>query len=327
MVAVRKDGKRWRADVKRQNHRKSKTFAKKNDAYLWGIEYEKRLDAVDGEYLPGFTMLDCFRRYAKEESPKKKGQRWETIRLQALERTRLANVVASDLRLSDVQRWIDTSLERVTPATVNRELNVIVSVVKQAVKWKWIPVYPLNGIERPPPTKPRRRRIKQVEIDQIVDELGLDVSNIEITQKRHEVAVIFLLGIETACRLGELCSLRWENVHLKKRYIHLEETKNGDTRDVPLSRFAVRLFESVGPDLHGSVFKVSTSVAGTLFRKYRDKTNIKNLHMHDTRHEGVSRLAKKFTMMELAKIVGHRDPRSLMIYYEPTPEELAEKLD
>jgi integrase len=49
--------------------------------------------------------------------------------------------------------------------------------------------------------------------------------------------------------------------------------------------------------------------------------------MHDTRHEGVSRLAKKLTMMDLAKMVGHRDPRSLMIYYEPSAEELAAKLD
>ena len=50
------------------------------------------------------------------------------------------------------------------------------------------------------------------------------------------------------------------------------------------------------------------------------------LHFHDTRHEAITRLAKRLDVLELARVVGHRDPRSLMIYYNETAEQLAKKL-
>lgn len=50
------------------------------------------------------------------------------------------------------------------------------------------------------------------------------------------------------------------------------------------------------------------------------------MHFHDTRHEAITRLAKRLDVLELARMVGHRDPRSLMIYYNETAEQLAKKL-
>ena len=46
---------------------------------------------------------------------------------------------------------------------------------------------------------------------------------------------LVVLAIETAMRRGELLGLRWEHVQLDKSYVHLPMTKNGDSRDVPLS--------------------------------------------------------------------------------------------
>ena len=50
------------------------------------------------------------------------------------------------------------------------------------------------------------------------------------------------------------------------------------------------------------------------------------MHFHDTRHEAITRLAKRLDVLELARVVGHRDPRSLTIYYNETAEQLAKKL-
>ena len=47
---------------------------------------------------------------------------------------------------------------------------------------------------------------------------------------------------------------------------------------------------------------------------------------HDTRHEACTRLARKLDVLDLAKMIGHRDPRSLMIYYNPTASEIAKRL-
>lgn len=46
-----------------------------------------------------------------------------------------------------------------------------------------------------------------------------------------------LTALFTGMRRGELMTLRWENVDLKARTLHLPSTKNGDPLDLPLSEF------------------------------------------------------------------------------------------
>ena len=46
-----------------------------------------------------------------------------------------------------------------------------------------------------------------------------------------------LTALFTGMRRGELMKLRWENVDLKARTLHLPSTKNGDPLDLPLSEF------------------------------------------------------------------------------------------
>ena len=95
---------------------------------------------------------------------------------------------------------------------------------------------------------------------------------------------------------------------------------------MPLSRKAIALLEQMRGLHQTKVFPFLQSSAGTQWRRALKMAGIEDLHFHDTRHEVCSRLAR-FTMLELAKIIGHRDPRSLMIYYNPTANELAAKLD
>lgn len=63
-----------------------------------------------------------------------------------------------------------------------------------------------------------------------------------------------------------------------------------------------------------------------LFRKARDRTEIADLRWHDLRHEATTRLARKLDAMDLSRVTGHRDLRSLMTYYNPTASEIAERL-
>lgn len=53
---------------------------------------------------------------------------------------------------------------------------------------------------------------------------------------------------------------------------------------------------------------------------------VDGLTFHDLRHSAITRLAKKLDVLALAKMVGHRDLRQLMIYYNPSAEELAGRL-
>jgi len=63
-----------------------------------------------------------------------------------------------------------------------------------------------------------------------------------------------------------------------------------------------------------------------LFRRARNATCIQNLHFHDSRAEAIWRLSKKLDVMELARMIGHRDLKSLMFYYNAAPDELADRL-
>lgn len=51
-----------------------------------------------------------------------------------------------------------------------------------------------------------------------------------------------------------------------------------------------------------------------------------DLHFHDLRHEGTSRLAEKLQMHELMKVTGHKGTRMLARYYHPRAEDMAKKL-
>ena len=49
-------------------------------------------------------------------------------------------------------------------------------------------------------------------------------------------------------------------------------------------------------------------------------------HFHDSRHEGITRMAAVLGVLELARAVGHRDLRMLQAYYNESADGLAKKL-
>lgn len=165
----------------------------------------------------------------------------------------------------------------------------------------------------------RIRRISEQEIKSLCFRLGYREKG-ELTFKREFVAVAFLFAIETAMRAGEICSLTRSNIDLKAKVAHLEKTKNGDQRDVPLSPQAVELLQRLptGEDKDAPVFQLSSASLSTIFRSYRKKTGIEDLTFHDTRHEATTRLADKLHVLELAAVTGHRN----LNYFTCVPAEM-----
>lgn len=157
-----------------------------------------------------------------------------------------------------------------------------------------------------------------------MDALGFDGQT--VTTTRDIIAVAFLFALETAMRQGEIWGLTWDDVFLDKKFVRLHETKNGTKRDVPLSNEAVRLLELLATNHSSKVFNSNQASSGTIFRRCLAIAGIKGLTFHDTRHEALTRLARKIDVLDLARMVGHRDPRSLMIYYNATAEEIAARL-
>ena len=128
-------------------------------------------------------------------------------------------------------------------------------------------------------------------------------------------------------RRGELLQLRWEYVDLQRKVAHLPMTKNGESRDVPLSKAAVSLLEKLPRSIDGRVFATSADALKKSFARACERANIQNLHFHDLRHEATSRLATKVpNVILLARITGHKDLKMLNRYYHVSPEALAEMI-
>lgn len=345
MASISKEKTGWRVQVAVQGVRESRTFTTKAEATTWAAqrETEIRTEKATGVQR-GRTVDDAFRRYEKEVSVHKPGHDKERIRLAAIGRMAIDGVRLLDWRLADVTpevlgKWRDQRLkgtaenefaDKVLGSSVNRDLNLISHVFSSAVKeWKWIAKSPTTDVRRPADPPPRDRLYNKDEIERICAALGIDVDQAEpVKTTTQRVGIAFLFAIETAMRAGEICAMwpalvRGRTVHLPAKIV-----KNRVARDVPLSRRAVELLKLLPPPAEGgTVFGITPASLDALFRKARLRAMVEGATFHDSRHTAITRLAKKLNVLDLARMVGHRDLKQLQVYYNESAEDMAARLD
>jgi integrase len=125
------------------------------------------------------------------------------------------------------------------------------------------------------------------------------------------------LALATAMRQGELVGLTWRQVKLADRTILLTDTKNGETRTVPLSTAAIQVLCSIHTTPADKVFGIRTGRAiSHAFAKACRLAGIADLRFHDLRHEGTSRLFENTDLrdVEIASITGHKTMEMLKRY-------------
>ena len=323
MATFTKRGNRWRVQIMIDGVRQSATFRTKGEAANWARDQEDLRASPTARK----TLGDAFDRYAKEVTPNKRGEKWELVRLTLLGKHSFANTLMADITPATLAEWRDDRLKQVAAASVAREMTIINSVLELARReWGWMTTSPHKDVRKPRSPRPRDRRISEAEIMAICGQLGY-IEGEPVTTKQPQIAVAFMLAIETAMRAGELMALEWADVHLEQRYVALHTTKNEDKRNVPLSKRAVELFTMLQGFDPVKVFTVSGSTRDTLFRNAVKRADVIGLTFHDSRHEALTRLARKLDVLDLARMVGHRDVKSLMIYYNATATEIASRLD
>ena len=324
MATIQKRGDKYRALVRKKGYTQTATFTRKRDAEAWAKQMEIAIEQGTLEVYDNLSFADILRRYLAEVTPTKKGARNERLRLSAFlqDYPRVANKPVEELNRRDVALWRDGRLQSVASATVVREWNSLSAVYTHAQKvWGLsLPENPFRLIKRPNAGKSRNQRITPDDVAVIIAALGY-VPGSRPKLKREFAAWAFLFAIETAMRAGEILKLQPDDVSSKLAI--LRDTKNGHDRTVPLSAAARDLLALVNLPL-----PLSSGTLDALFRKYRP-AELAHLHFHDTRHEALSRMAKKIqNPMDLAKISGHRDVRILLnTYYNPDGAHLADLLD
>ena len=180
---------------------------------------------------------------------------------------------------------------------------------------------PVSLISKPRAPRPRDRRLEAGELERL---LATGAS------PNPWFRPVVLFAIETGMRGGEILSLCWEHVQLDKRYVHLPDTTNGDSRDVPLSPVALELLRDLlrnkNPDQ--LVFPIHYEALKSAWRRACDRAEISDFRFHDLRHEAASRFFEKgLNVMEVAAITGHKDLRMPQRYTHLRAEDLALKLE
>lgn len=277
------------------------------------------------------TLREILAYYVETVSPNKRSYQTEVYRIKALcdllgdlllvEITPVHVVAFRDKRLAtphprDKSKTLATS-------TVKLELMLLSHVFNTAIsEWGMDALTnPVLKIRKPKAPPGRSRRMTCLEEKKVL--------RAAYQHPNPEFYAIILLALETAMRQGELLSLTWQNISWTKRTALLPMTKNGDVREIPLSRKAYDVLRHhLTPKATGCVFSYTTSGIKSTWKSFIRRLGIEDLHFHDLRHCAISSLVERgLNSIEVAAISGHKSMAMLKRYSHLHAYKLVEKLD
>lgn len=315
MASFVKRGARWQAFVRLRGHAETRTFPTKGEAQVWAHELERKVRGGTATLGGDRKVKDALEEYKKRVTPKKPSHLWESNRLKFLGAQDFAKIRLDKITPNDLAKWRDARVATVSGSSVNRDFNLLSHVFSVARdEWRWIADNPCTKVTRPKENPPRKRRVSSLELARLYLSAGRDIATVST-----RVVMAFEFCIETAMRGGEALSITKGSV--RGDTVHLPKTKNGDARDVPLSPRAAEILAHF-PDGFG----LRDTQKDAMFRQIRKKAALDDLNFHDSRHEGITRLAKVFDVLDLARIVGHRNLNELLTYYHADASSLALKM-
>lgn len=326
MATFRFRSNRWQARVRRKGYPdETKSFATRQDAEKWARALETEIDRglfVDISEAQRTTFGDLIARYLVEVTSSMKGASEDTIRLRAMMRKPIAQWSMANLSAARIAAFRDERLKEVSGGTVIRELAYISAIVNHARReWGINVPNPVQLVRKPQSPQARSRVLTDEEAAKLLQAL-------EPTGRRsHWTKPAVQLALATAMRRGELLALRWEYIDLEARTAFLPDTKNGESRTVPLSTAAVQVLTALPRHISGVVIPVKYFTLDAAFKRACKRAGLNDVRFHDLRRTAITRMAAKLpNVIELAAVSGHKSLMVLKRYYQPKAEALALKL-
>lgn len=185
----------------------------------------------------------------------------------------------------------------VTPATVNRMLALIRSILNKAAnEWAWL--------GRPPKIKLRQennnriRWLSRVEAQKLLKELPEHLSDMAA------------FSLATGLRQNNVKSLKWEDVNLEQRHawVHADQAKGNRAIAVPLNEEAMRVLRKREKTHPIYVFSFRgnciSQVNTKAWRKALQRAGINNFRWHDLRHTWASWHVQNGTSLHELQMLG-----------------------
>lgn len=231
---VRKIGKNWYIDVCYEGKRKRKRVGpSKRTAQQYASKVST--DLITGKLFEisnneQITLNDYSVRYLKEYSKvhkKPRSYQRDVVSIKAL-KSRLGNEYLNTLTLEKIEKYArdradDPSPTRIgqkiTGATINREIYCLSGVFKKAVREKLINANPVKGYCRQR-ENPRNESLSIEEIGKL-----LDIA-------RPHIKRFIIIAITTGFRSFNIYNLRWEQIDLNSNKIHVDKSETKNEKDL-----------------------------------------------------------------------------------------------
>lgn len=219
---------------------------------------------------------------------------------------------------------------RETPYEANRTLSLLSKMLNLAEVWELRPEgsNPCRLVRRFR-EQTRKRFLSPAEMNSLGKVLKAEVQIGQIGT--GAILAIQLLAL-TGCRLGEILSLRWENVDLEDGSFRLPDAKTGP-RTVPMAsatRDLLSRAEPRGPYVVTGADPsnpIPTSTVETVWRRIRDKAGL-DARIHDLRHTvGTYAGQSGLNSFLVRDLLGHKTMAVTGRYVSPDMDPLRSAID
>ena len=333
MAYIRQRKGRWTVAIRhRRGQQIYKTFIKKSDALRFMNETETQIQTNryrDISEASKTTLKIVIQRYVREIIKDKADKKRERSKYNVILRNDICRRTLTELRSSDFAKFRDQRLELgITNSTVNRELSAMRVAIQTSIdEWDcWLPENPVKSSIKLTENPARERRLKAGEYEKLMIACK---RNTKWSSPSIYWCPAINFAIETAMRLSEQLSLRWENLDLNKRTAFLPAaiTKTKRSRTVALTDKALEVLKEIPRHISGAVFPMSLSYHNRGWHTLCKHADIVGLRWHDLRREAISRMFERgLSITEVQSLSGHLTLQMLSTYMTHEAEKLAIKL-
>ena len=308
-------------------------IGKKSEGYSWALAAEVIRDRVPKvrhrdvtkvqTKVPTWSVMAAA--YLEWADANKKSSRVDHIRWRLHLLPRIGAKRADHVDALDFEKLKREMSKNYSPATIRQVLMLASGIWRRSVSWGLVwGESPLASVSSPKVDNSRERFLLPDEVKILLEELR---------GKSMRDYGLVLMSWSTGARLGELASLRWGDVDLRRQMVTFRETKNGRTRRVPLNDRVVRYFASLKGDNPSQFVWLNSNgeqikqlqrtsfsrAANALFnqgvedRRYR-------VVFHTIRHSFASRLVSEGVPLTVVKtLLGHSSLEMVQRYAHLAP--------
>lgn len=307
-------------------HSESETFDREPAARLWMAKREEALAApggLDKALIKDPPLADVIGQYERES--KRALGRTKTQVLKTIRESDIGKRRCSETTSQALVTWAQDLGKTREPQTVGNYVSHLSSVFavarpawgypldQRAMEDARVVMVKMGLIAK---SVERERRPTLAELDKLLEHFT--------RQRKHRPDTIPMAALTVFClfstrRIDEACRITWEDLDEQRSEVWVRDMKHpgekiGNDVRVRLPKEALQVLLAQ-PRRGGRIFPYSSKSASTAFTRAAAFLGIADLHMHDLRHDGISRLFEMGqTIPQVADVSGHRTWASLKRY-------------